>query len=113
MAVGAHRSPRPGRRLTWRDCASPTSARPMAASRHWLVGTSPFAPEHRWAVLGPSGSGRSRLLRGIAGFEVLDAGEIRVDVRRGATPGAAVPARRAPDLGGGPGRRALSSSASP
>jgi iron(III) transport system ATP-binding protein len=47
------------------------------------------------AVLGPSGCGKTTLLRCIAGFEVLDAGEIRVDGHRVATPDAAVaPERR-------------------
>ncbi|GGW36560.1 ABC transporter ATP-binding protein [Streptomyces xantholiticus] len=46
------------------------------------------------AVLGPSGSGKTTLLRCIAGFEALDAGEIRVDGHRVATRGAAVPPER-------------------
>ncbi|MEV6399778.1 ABC transporter ATP-binding protein [Streptomyces sp. NPDC051907] len=46
------------------------------------------------AVLGPSGSGKTTLLRCIAGFEALDAGEIRVDGSRVATPDASVPPER-------------------
>ena len=34
------------------------------------------------AFLGPSGSGKSTLLRIIAGLEVADAGEVRLDGRR-------------------------------
>ncbi|MFJ6945352.1 ABC transporter ATP-binding protein [Streptomyces wuyuanensis] len=46
------------------------------------------------AVLGPSGSGKTTLLRCIAGFEELDAGEIRVDGRRVAAPCTTVPPER-------------------
>lgn len=46
------------------------------------------------AVLGPSGSGKTTLLRCIAGFEALDAGEIRIDGHRVATADASVPPER-------------------
>ncbi|GHE49581.1 ABC transporter ATP-binding protein [Streptomyces capitiformicae] len=46
------------------------------------------------AVLGPSGSGKTTLLRCIAGFEAVDAGEIRLDGHRIAAPGRTVPPER-------------------
>ncbi|MEV4330765.1 ABC transporter ATP-binding protein [Streptomyces sp. NPDC049597] len=46
------------------------------------------------AVLGPSGCGKTTLLRCVAGFEAVDAGEIRIDGRTVAAPGAAVPPER-------------------
>ncbi|MFP1625102.1 ABC transporter ATP-binding protein [Streptomyces sp. 5K101] len=46
------------------------------------------------AVLGPSGSGKTTLLRCIAGFEGVDAGEVRLDGRRIAAPGRTVPPER-------------------
>ncbi|WP_128381421.1 ABC transporter ATP-binding protein [Streptomyces cavernae] len=46
------------------------------------------------AVLGPSGSGKTTLLRCIAGFEPPDVGEIRLEGRRIAAPGASVPPER-------------------
>ncbi|GGT00763.1 ABC transporter ATP-binding protein [Streptomyces chromofuscus] len=46
------------------------------------------------AVLGPSGSGKTTLLRCIAGFEPVDAGEIRLDGHRIAAPGRTVPPER-------------------
>ncbi|SCF39442.1 ABC transporter ATP-binding protein [Micromonospora mirobrigensis] len=46
------------------------------------------------AVLGPSGCGKTTLLRCLAGFERLDAGEIRVDGRTVAGGGRHVPAHR-------------------
>ncbi|WP_171113573.1 MULTISPECIES: ABC transporter ATP-binding protein [unclassified Streptomyces] len=46
------------------------------------------------AVLGPSGSGKTTLLRCIAGFETVDAGEIRLDGHRIAAPGRTVPPER-------------------
>ncbi|CAL9656713.1 Fe(3+) ions import ATP-binding protein FbpC [Streptomyces sp. enrichment culture] len=46
------------------------------------------------AVLGPSGSGKTTLLRCIAGFETVDAGEIRLDGHRMADPGRTVPPER-------------------
>ncbi|MFF8842025.1 ABC transporter ATP-binding protein [Streptomyces sp. NPDC015127] len=46
------------------------------------------------AVLGPSGCGKTTLLRCIAGFEAVDAGEIRLDDRRVAAPGSDLPPER-------------------
>jgi iron(III) transport system ATP-binding protein len=46
------------------------------------------------AVLGPSGCGKTTLLRCIAGFEHVDAGEIRLDGRLVAAPGTDVPPQR-------------------
>jgi len=46
------------------------------------------------AVLGPSGCGKTTLLRCVAGFEVIDAGEIVVDGRTVAGPGTHLPAQR-------------------
>ncbi|MEV5312448.1 ABC transporter ATP-binding protein [Streptomyces sp. NPDC052610] len=46
------------------------------------------------AVLGPSGSGKTTLLRCIAGFEPVDAGEIRLDGHPIAVPGRTVPPER-------------------
>ncbi|GIJ28898.1 ABC transporter [Micromonospora qiuiae] len=46
------------------------------------------------AVLGPSGCGKTTLLRCLAGFERLDAGEIRIDGTRVAGGGKHLPAHR-------------------
>ena len=46
------------------------------------------------ALLGPSGCGKTTLLRLVAGFEVPDAGEVRVADRRVAAPGTWVPPER-------------------
>ncbi|MFE0456770.1 ABC transporter ATP-binding protein [Streptomyces sp. NPDC058914] len=46
------------------------------------------------AVLGPSGSGKTTLLRCVAGFEAVDAGEIRLGGRRIAAPGRTLPPER-------------------
>jgi len=46
------------------------------------------------AVLGPSGSGKTTLLRCIAGFEIIDAGTIRLGERPVAGPGVHVPPHR-------------------
>ncbi|MEV6690803.1 ABC transporter ATP-binding protein [Micromonospora sp. NPDC051196] len=46
------------------------------------------------AVLGPSGCGKTTLLRCLAGFERIDAGEIRIDGRRVAGGGRQLPAHR-------------------
>jgi iron(III) transport system ATP-binding protein len=46
------------------------------------------------AVLGPSGCGKTTLLRCVAGFERLDAGEIRLAGHQMATAGRQVPAHR-------------------
>ncbi|MFG2059942.1 ABC transporter ATP-binding protein [Micromonospora sp. NPDC048871] len=46
------------------------------------------------AVLGPSGCGKTTLLRSLAGFERIDAGEIRIDGNRVAGGGRHLPAHR-------------------
>jgi iron(III) transport system ATP-binding protein len=48
----------------------------------------------RMAVVGPSGSGKTTLLRLVAGFEIPDAGEIRLDGEKIADSTTGVPAHR-------------------
>jgi iron(III) transport system ATP-binding protein len=52
------------------------------------------AKASRTAIVGPSGSGKTTLLRLIAGFEMPDQGEIRLDGEPIATPETGLPAHR-------------------